>query len=488
MEENKPGHYDLRALLLCSSLLCAVLVVYSQTFAFAWDEGFHLLAAQLIRSGKRPYLDFVFAQTPLNAYWNAAWMWLLGERWRVIQAIDAVLTTAAVVLAAGFLRSRSKAPETWRTPGVIAVLVLAGANSYTVEFGTIGQSYALGLLLIVAAFRLTVASVSRGRALWAGLAGFLSGAAAGSTLLTAPVAAVLLVWLVFLSPAGRRLQRGAAFAAGVAIAWLPLLALFVQSPAQVKFGVFQYHMFYRRSDWSGATRHDLEVFVSWIDSPQALVLGTLAAAGLWFVARKSGWDRGRRAEFYLCGWLALAVGVYVSTAHPTFPQYYVFMIPFLAILSSLGLPALAAQLGARRALWPVLGVSLWMCLGLAKKVYDKRDEQSWPKLEGVARKVGEVTSPGAALYADEPTYFLTRRTPPAGNEYLSSHKLRLPAAFSETVHIVPQPEFDRRIQAGAFETLETCEDEDWMKERKLAELYRQKAEIADCAVFWDRVF
>ena len=488
MEENRPGHYDLRALLLGSSLLGLVLVVYSQTLAFAWDVGFHLLAAQLIRSGKRPYLDFVFAQTPLNAYWNAAWMWMLGERWRAIQAIDALLTTAAVALAADFLRSRSKAQAAWRTPGLIAVLVLAGGNSYTVEFGTIGQAYALGLLLIVAAFRLTAASVSRGRALWAGLAGLLSGAAAGSTLLTAPAAPVLLIWLVFFSPAGRRLQRGAAFVTGVAVSLLPLLALFAQSPARVMFGVFRYHMFYRRSDWPGATRHDLEVFVSWIGSPQALVLGSLAAAGLWFVAKKSGWDRGRRAEFYLCGWLALAVGIYVSTAHPTFPQYYVFTIPFLAILSSLGLLALAAQLGARRALWPALGVSLLMCLGLAKTIYDKRDEQSWPKLEGVAHKVDEVTAPGAALYADEPTYFLTRRIPPPGNEYISSHKLRLPAAFSEMVHIVPQPEFDRRIQAGMFDTVETCEDEDWRKERKLAELYRQKAEIADCAVFWDRAF
>src|SRR5579862_4990791 len=259
MEGNKPSHYDRRAWWLGSSLLGAVLVVYSQTFAFAWDEGFHLLAAQLIKSGKRPYLDFVFAQTPLNAYWNATWMRILGERWRAIQAIDALLTTTAVVLAADFLRSRSQAQEAWRTPGLIAVLVLAGANSYTVEFGTIGQAYALGLLLIVAAFRLTVASVSRGRALWAGLAGCLSGAAAGSTLLTAPAAPVLLVWLVFFTPAGRRLQRGAAFITGVAISLLPLLALFAQSPARVLFGVFRYHMFYRRSDWSGATRHDLEV-------------------------------------------------------------------------------------------------------------------------------------------------------------------------------------------------------------------------------------
>ena len=69
------------------ALIAAALVLYSQTKAFAWDEGFHILAAQLILHGKRPYLDFVFSQTPLNAYWNAGWMALLGESWRVPHAI-----------------------------------------------------------------------------------------------------------------------------------------------------------------------------------------------------------------------------------------------------------------------------------------------------------------------------------------------------------------------------------------------------------------
>ena len=64
-------------------IVAAGLILYSQTYAFAWDEGFHLLAAQLIDAGKRPWLDFCFPQTPLNAYWNAGWMRVFGESWRV---------------------------------------------------------------------------------------------------------------------------------------------------------------------------------------------------------------------------------------------------------------------------------------------------------------------------------------------------------------------------------------------------------------------
>jgi len=43
-------------------------MVYAQTFAFTDDEGFHVMATQLIKAGKRPYLDFFFDRTPLNAY------------------------------------------------------------------------------------------------------------------------------------------------------------------------------------------------------------------------------------------------------------------------------------------------------------------------------------------------------------------------------------------------------------------------------------
>ena len=472
-----------RWFILSTSLVAALMVAYSQTFAFAWDEGFHLLAAQLIKSGKKPYLDFAFAQTPLNAYWNAAWMRLLGESWRAVQVIDALLTTSAIALAAGFLRSRWKEQGAWV---LIPVFVLAGANPLVVEFGTIGQAYAIGLLLIVAAFRATVEAVRRDRTLFAALGGLLSSAAAGSTLLTAPVAPVLLIWSFIFSPREKKVSRSVAFLFGAVIPQLPLLALFVQSPQRVIFDVFRYHMFFRRSDWPGATQHDIELYFSWVASPQALILGALSAAGLWFIARKSGWDLAVRREFYLCAWLVLALGLYVSTAHPTFTQYYLFTVPFLAILSSVGLFALGGHLAPRRPQLLAFGVCLLTCLGLAKELYDRRDDQSWPNLELVAHKVDEVTPPGAPLYADEHIYFLTKRTPPPGNEYLSSHKLRLPAALSEVVHIVPQPKFDEKIMAGEYDTLETCEEEDWIKRRKLDKIYGQKAEVGDCTVFWQR--
>src|SRR3984885_3282311 len=85
-------------LLSAFALITAGLVVYSQTMAFAWDEGFHILTAQLIKHGKRPYIDFVFSQTPLNAYLSAVWMAVFGESWRVPHAFSALCSAGAAIL------------------------------------------------------------------------------------------------------------------------------------------------------------------------------------------------------------------------------------------------------------------------------------------------------------------------------------------------------------------------------------------------------
>ena len=90
-------------------------------------------------------------------------------------------------------------------------------------------------------------------------------------------------------------------------------------------------------EWAGAIAHDIGVLMSWLNSAQALTVGLLALAGLLFVRFRSDWTQPQRAEFYLCGWLALALGVHISSAHPTFQRYYLFTLPFLIILSAAGM-------------------------------------------------------------------------------------------------------------------------------------------------------
>ena len=96
------------------ALLAAGLMVYAETLAYTGDESFHMLAAQLIKAGKRPYLDFCFPQTPLNAYWNAFWMRMFGESWRTVHAVASLETSGAVILASQFVLSAFRsAPGPW---------------------------------------------------------------------------------------------------------------------------------------------------------------------------------------------------------------------------------------------------------------------------------------------------------------------------------------------------------------------------------------
>jgi hypothetical protein len=452
----------------------AVLVIYSQTLSLTWDEGFHLVAAQLIRAGKRPYIDFLFAQTPLNAYWNALWFSIAGQTWHTAHALAAIESAAAAGLTADYLMRRFPLAE-WRVTVAIAAVLLVGLNIAVVEFGTLGQAYGLCLLLTVIAFRLTVTRSN----LLCGFAGLAAGAAACSSLLTFPVAPVLLIWILW-----RKRSAAIPFIIGVVIAFIPLLPPFLAAPHQVIFDIVDFHLFYRQVQWDNWFTHDLDVLASWLDCFPALVLAIFALIGglsLW----RSNWDAEIRREFILAGWLAAAIGAYLMTAHPTFQRYFLLMTPFTAILAAVGIPVLGGKIGlSPAARWPMGLLAILLTISLAHTIDEEHDD-NWHNLEPIAQKVDEVTAPGAMLYADEHVYFLTGRVPPPGLEWNGNHKVDLPMDKAGPLHILPHAELVRRVKAGIFATVETC-GEGEPAELGLDAIYRQHAVVKDCFVYWDR--
>ncbi len=467
-------------------LIGVLYAVYAQTRAFAWDEGWHLVAAQNINRGLLPYLNFIYSQTPLNAFWNAGWLRIAGDTWRTPHAVAAVMTTLAVLMIAGYALRRFPVPD-WRVPAAITAVSLFGLDVMVVEFGTIAQAYALCLFFIAGAFLATVEAVQRETVWLAGAAGLLSSAAANCSLLTAPVAAVLLLWLLICNQAGSRWAKLGAFAAACTIPSIPLAWLFVQGPRQAIFNVLHYNLLYRQRDWKGAWSHNFGEWFAWIGSPQALTLAFLSVAGLLFVRKRSGWERAARREFYLCGWLAIALLAHISTAVPTFRRYYLFSVPFLAILSCAGLYDVGSRLGSPGRPWtPVLIVCLLTGTCLTKRLIEAAGDFSWYTVERIAAKVKAVTPPKAVLFADEPVYFVMRHAPPPGLELVDSHKLSFPPAVARELHVVPEAELDRQLKARVFDVIEISDDDTRIDDLGLAKLYAHCAEVEDYDIFWGK--
>lgn len=471
-----------RILLGVILFLGAGLMIYAQTDAFAWDEGFHVLTAQLITRGRRPWIDFNFSQTPLNAYWNAFWMTVFGQSWRVPHAVAAVMTIGAMLLTADYLFTRFP-NERWRLPIAIAGAIVLGLNVHIVQYGPIGQAYGLALFLVVAAFRVSVAAVDRKGVASSAAAGFLSAAAAGCTQLTSPVCPILAIWMFLQNRAGDRGRKLGAFVLGGIIPMVPIAWLFAEGPRRAFFNLIQYNLVFRQVEWSGAIEHDIGVMLSWLHSAQALLLGLLALAGIFAVRR---WAQPQRGEAYLCGFLAVGVGALVSSAHPTFARYYLFAYPFLAILAAAGLYLVSTRLlGPEKPFRAVFAVTLLFSLELGKALYDKHSNVNWRDLERVAAKVDQVTPRGVPVLADEPIYFLTKRPPPSGMELADSHKLDFPPERAAALHLVSESEILKQLAAGRYPTAVDCDKGHKITEDDFKKLYASREEGDTCTVYWN---
>ncbi|MDB6146788.1 MAG: hypothetical protein JWO45_452, partial [Spartobacteria bacterium] len=148
--------------------LGSVLIAVSQGTYYYGDEGFHLLASQLLITGKRVYLDFFFQHPPVYTYLNAGWMLLAGDTWRSAHLFSALLAIICAAMIGGYLFSRFD-----RRDGQL-VFALGGVlffmlNPLVVCYAVLGQPYALCLVWLFGAFLLAVRSTNQPRfsAVWA---------------------------------------------------------------------------------------------------------------------------------------------------------------------------------------------------------------------------------------------------------------------------------------------------------------------------------
>lgn len=464
----------------------AALVVFSQTFAGYADEGLHLMAAQLISLGRRPYLDFFFQHPPLYAYLNGAWLRVFGSGWRGPHVLAALLTGGAILLVADFVHSRLHG-SAWRLAAAITAALFMGLNTLVVQYGTISQPYGACLFFGAAAFRLTAAAVQNPSRLLAWWAGLGAGAGAASSMLAAPVAPILLAWLVRRSPHGNRLKRCVHFLVGSAVPFLPVLWLAARGPRQVLFDLIQFHLSYRGLAFRppfGLAKWDLSVVAGGLLSTQSLVLVGLAVL---CVAETKSWRERERSELYLCAALVIGLALVAAGSHPVFEQYFVLATPFLAVLAAMGLYSIGSRLWPGSPAWVTLAV-----VGLfSLHTYQQRRVvyPCWQQIEATARAINEV-APAGDFYSDyEAVYFAARRVPPPGLENRFAPVLRLLPALAASLHVVAQPEIDRRLAEGEFAAVLIAVADPDVESLGLKRVYSRQREVT-CYnrphyLFWD---
>jgi 4-amino-4-deoxy-L-arabinose transferase-like glycosyltransferase len=478
--------------------LTAGLVAYSQLLALYGDEGFHLLASQLINAGKRPYLDFFYQHVPFYAYLNAGMFRLVGDSWRVAHVVSALCSGTAAWLAAGFVFERVRNPR-WRLSVAVMTALLIGLNALVIQYGTVGHPFGLCLLSTVAAFRLVILTVERDNRWFAAAAGLCAGTAAASSLLTAPVAPILLCWILCYDRTGTRWPRAAWFLGGAVLPFLPLLWLAIQGPRQVFFNVVEYHLLYRQRYEATVVANVLDdlrtLFDLWLGSTQGLLLILLAGLGLLFLAGRDEWGEAERAELVLCGWLACGLGLFLSCTYPVWRQYFILVVPFLGILAAIGVYAIGTRVW-RPSTWPVwlaVSVLVLFTLGLARPAIATGQtllffSNRWQHVEAIARAVNQVTPAGQEVYcSDEFVFFLSGRIPPTGLENSFSQDVHLPPGLAELLRVVPPDRLDRDLAAVRFATVVVEHDDPRVEAFELPRRYAGRRRIDTVEIFYGKV-
>jgi len=465
-------------LIIVVALLELALLIYSQAVAYWGDESLHLVAAQLMNAGQRPYLDFFYHHPPLFAYLISALMRVFGESWRVVHAASALLTGGCVLLTGVYVFTRVRDTQVRVTLAIIPIIatLLVSFNCYVISFGTVALPYGFCLFFTVAAFLLVTESVDRSGSMFVFGAAVCAAAAAAAYLLTAPIILLLFLWMILNNRKGSRGSKCAWYVVGLTIPFVPLLLLGVRSPHQVWVDLVQYHLFHRAG-------RDLNVWFNlreiagWFVSIQGAILVALAAAGLSSTRWNDTFEKRLVPELRLLVGLVLVLCFVISMARPTSSFYFVLITPFLAMLAAFGLCAICLRVGASLRFVCVLLIVFTYAGGLSAERYIWRRQTSYTDhrlVANIARSVGEVTPAAGMIYAFEAVYFEAHRMPPPGLENRFN----------------PASQADEWLNAGRFDTVCIGSTNPRIETFKLLERYAKRQTVSmhgqTFYILWDR--
>jgi 4-amino-4-deoxy-L-arabinose transferase-like glycosyltransferase len=464
-----------------------VLVVSQCAYSYG-DEGWYLLAAQLVNSGERPYLDFFYQHPPLDLYFTAGWMRLFGETWRSVHAMSAVFLALSTILIGIYVFTRFE-NRSWKGVLAASVALLFGCN-IGLKMAVLSASYALSIFLVFSAFLLTLRAANKPGffAFWPGL---FAGLAVATSLLNGAIAPILLIWLAIQLPRGARVKPCSYYLAGVLIAVLPVGWFALHAWRQELFDVVTFHLKYRTLGpkfWrdKNVLFEDLKIYASMLNSTQGLLLIVYALIGFAYVISPKDGNPRFRKELQLCALIVVCLGAYICLARASCSQYFLAVLPFLVILATVGLFAVGTRVcPGLPAVWVVLAMLGMYEFEAAKSWREQifKPERTWTEDERIGQLINRVIPPGAPIYCnDGAVYAAARRIPPRGLE--NNYAFVLPPKVAATVNVLAQPVIDALVAERKFVAVVA-----WSKEETeslhLRELYKEHQVFPTHEMFWD---
>jgi hypothetical protein len=301
----KPSSIAL-ALLVPAVIVAVVMVPAAARRPLDGDEGFYALAAKLVAHGKTPYVDFWFLQAPLLPYVYGTWERLFGESWYLLRGLSVVLTIALGCMVYWHVLRRWSS----RRLAVIAVVLFATTPLGFQWFPTI-KTYALSTLLLFAAYVWAESSSAKA---WF-VAGFLTGLAVDVRLLFATVVIVFLVY------ARRDAWR---FLVGLAVGLVPALWLFVIGPGRFINDTLRAQTTRSHASLPSNLFGKIRTVGRVLVEPHFLLLAVVAVVLIAVCIR-------RRQRLPLSVAIAATLGLTNLLPTPSYAQYFVTLIPFLAV-------------------------------------------------------------------------------------------------------------------------------------------------------------
>ena len=473
----------------------ALAIVISQWPIGAGDT-YHVLAAQMVAAGRKPYLDFFLPQVPLYALICGAWLRIFGASWQAANLFSGLLICgcAAIVMR---IASRIYAEADWGTKGSIVAVLLFGLNLQVAQSGDDAQPYALCMFFSLLAW---LASLNeRPTGMRSFLTGLAAGAAVNTSLLAAPILPILTAWCLFQAQPSARLRRLLWLVCGAAVASLPLAYLATLAPTQSWFSIVEFQLVYREAGpvVPKSASHNLHEILGLVRSIQGAVLILLSLAGTLLLLDRKAPVSIRRSVSY-AAFTTVIWGLYLTLLPFTWHMYFLLVLPYVSLLAAAGLCHLCAREG-----WPqwsskmIKGAVLLYSMGVAIPVVAgilSRRPARWEPPEEAARIVNAETGPNQPVFSDdESIYVAARRLPPRGleNSAILSPETqlgavaRMPTGEYQRAALVPPEKNEYRLRVGDFVAVVLTKANDArIRAVRSGGLYSQSAETKNYVVFW----